>query len=254
MAAHPEAHFSKAVWEQIKAAQLAVDEHFWPKMHAMTVGMLDAHRGGIVAAMAFGDPSRPPRPPRVSLPETLFALLVDYAIELFNCEFDHYAPEQIATWTPGLSDRIEQRVMGHVALLEEQSFRSLSIHATRQEMQMAIRKGLTEHCKTLPAAMRPVPEAQRLIEAPPKLAASPAPSPLRQPRLSSAIESHGAARKMERFIKENGLTQEEFARSILTTGRTLRSFRKKGTIGHDLFEKIANKMGTTKAELMKDNG
>jgi hypothetical protein len=70
-------------------------------------------------------------------------------------------------------------------------------------------------------------------------------------RLTATIESPTAARRMEAYLTSNGIGQTEFANQVGTTDRTLRAFRKRGKVRRDIFEAIAEAMGTTKEALLK---
>jgi hypothetical protein len=69
-------------------------------------------------------------------------------------------------------------------------------------------------------------------------------------RLSATITCPAAARKLEAYLNTHGLGLTAFAIQAQTTDRTLRRFRKSGTIRRDIFESIAHAMKMTKEELM----
>ena len=73
----------------------------------------------------------------------------------------------------------------------------------------------------------------------------------RSARLSAMIDCPAAARKMEAYIKLNGVGMTEFASKVGANERTLRSFRASGKVRRDIFGNIATAMGITKAELLR---
>jgi plasmid maintenance system antidote protein VapI len=56
---------------------------------------------------------------------------------------------------------------------------------------------------------------------------------------------------METYLNAKGIGQTDFASTIGTTDRTLRSFRRTGKVRRDMFESIAKAMGTTKEALLR---
>lgn len=71
-------------------------------------------------------------------------------------------------------------------------------------------------------------------------------------RLKATVVSRTAARKMEKYLDCKGIGQTDFATTVGTTDRTLRSFRKTGKVRRDILESIAKHMGTTKEALLED--
>lgn len=71
-------------------------------------------------------------------------------------------------------------------------------------------------------------------------------------RLKATVNSPIAARRMETYLKSNGIGQTDFAATVGTTDRTLRSFRRTGKVRRDIFESIATHMGTTKEALIRE--
>jgi hypothetical protein len=69
-------------------------------------------------------------------------------------------------------------------------------------------------------------------------------------RLSAMANSPIAAKKMEVYLDAKSIGLTDFAASVGTTDRTLRSFRKTGKVRRDIFESIAKQMGTTKEDLL----
>lgn len=70
-------------------------------------------------------------------------------------------------------------------------------------------------------------------------------------RLPSSITSPVAAKRMEEYLRNKPIGQTEFAGKVGTTDRTLRRFRKTGTVRRDIFDAIAGQMGTTRDGLLK---
>jgi hypothetical protein len=71
------------------------------------------------------------------------------------------------------------------------------------------------------------------------------------PRMAATITSPTAVRKMEAYLQTNGIGLTEFATHAEPTDRTLRSFRKTGTVRRQIFESIAKAMGVSKQDLLK---
>jgi hypothetical protein len=71
-------------------------------------------------------------------------------------------------------------------------------------------------------------------------------------RLRATVYSPIAARRMETYLKSKSIGQTDFAATVGTTDRTLRSFRKSGKVRRDIFKSIANHMGTTMEALLKE--
>jgi hypothetical protein len=71
-------------------------------------------------------------------------------------------------------------------------------------------------------------------------------------RLQSTVTSLSAARKLEAYIQRNAMGLTEFANKAGTTDRTLRNFRKTGTVRRDIFEGIAKAMGITREALLSE--
>lgn len=67
----------------------------------------------------------------------------------------------------------------------------------------------------------------------------------RPARLPSSINSPRAAKRMEAYIQEKGLSQTDFAMHVRTTDRTLLHFRRTGNLRRTIFTRVAEEMGTT---------
>jgi len=76
--------------------------------------------------------------------------------------------------------------------------------------------------------------------------------PRPQTRMPGTVTNPSAARKMEAYLEAKGIGLTDFATSVGTTDRTLRSFRRTGKVRRNIFDSIAQQMGTTKEELLKD--
>jgi hypothetical protein len=74
----------------------------------------------------------------------------------------------------------------------------------------------------------------------------------RSKRLRATVNSAIAARKMEKHLESRCIGLTDFAATVGTTDRTLRSFRKTGKVRRDIFESIAKQMGTTKEALLRE--
>jgi hypothetical protein len=55
---------------------------------------------------------------------------------------------------------------------------------------------------------------------------------------------------MENHLESRAIGLTDFAATVGTTDRTLRSFRKTGKVRRDILESIARHMGTTKEALL----
>ena len=70
-------------------------------------------------------------------------------------------------------------------------------------------------------------------------------------RLSTTVASPIAARRMERYLERHSLGQNEFARRVGRSEKTLRNFRKTGKVRRGILAEIAQAMQTTPEELLK---
>lgn len=70
-------------------------------------------------------------------------------------------------------------------------------------------------------------------------------------RLAATVTSARAARRVEAYIHEKGISASHFAGQCFMCERTLRSFRKTGKVRRDIFRRMAEVMGITPEELMK---
>ena len=74
----------------------------------------------------------------------------------------------------------------------------------------------------------------------------------RRGRLRATVYSLVAAMRMETYLESKSIGQTDFAATVGTTDRTLRSFRKTGKVRRDIFKSIAIHMGTTMEALLKE--
>lgn len=78
------------------------------------------------------------------------------------------------------------------------------------------------------------------------------PPDLRPPtkRFTGTVTSPLAARKAEEFIRKKGIGFTAFAEMIGTTDRTLRRFRKTGSVRRHIFHKVAEILGVKPEDLL----
>jgi len=233
------------VYEAIAVEQHEVHERYWALLKAMpSPGIIMLHTG--------------PHPPKQ--PIRLFKTLGDYACELFDIEANRYPGDpQLLSWITQLVQRTEAMVMNNLDQLEQptmldvMSSRSLTYHATQDQMRQAVRSALIEHAKRhpKPAATSGSRNAQIQPQeiSPPETNKSEG----RKQRLPSTVNSPAAARKLEEFLKRENIGQTEFAIQVSTTDRTIRSFRKSGRIRRQIFDRIARQMGMTREELLNSS-
>jgi hypothetical protein len=69
-------------------------------------------------------------------------------------------------------------------------------------------------------------------------------------RISRSVHSEKAARRMEVYLQEKGLTQTKFCEDIDTDAKTLYSFRRTGNVGKSVAKRIADAMGVTFEEFI----
>jgi hypothetical protein len=119
-------------------------------------------------------------------------------------------------------------------------------------------KGLGRLAECLPQGL-PGPQPRRLTKGESPLSQNSANSEQstlsgeqRSKRLRATVNSPIAARKMEKHLESRCIGLTDFAVTVGTTDRTLRSFRKTGKVRRDIFESIAKQMGTTKEALLKE--
>jgi hypothetical protein len=69
--------------------------------------------------------------------------------------------------------------------------------------------------------------------------------------LNATVTSERAARRLEAYLRKEGIGATDFANQCGTTDRTLREFRRTGKVRRDIFNAIAEAMGTTREALLK---
>ncbi|HMD97706.1 MAG TPA: hypothetical protein VKM93_10315 [Terriglobia bacterium] len=226
MESHDRPTLSHAVEEEIESEQ--IESH-------------RTHREQLQGMMRATYPLGEPPPKR---PKKLCNILRAYAVDLFIIEAYKYPPDpRMDHWLAVLAARIGKTVMDTLPKPDASihTFVNLTYHARTEEMQEAVSEALTKEVQDYLskwAFRRTTPNAE-----------STAPEP---ERLKATITSPAAARRMEKYLRDNGIGLTDFASRAQTTDRTLRSFRKTGKVRRDIFEGIAKAMGTTKADLLKD--
>jgi hypothetical protein len=154
MAEEIEKLLGEAVLEQIRWDQYKVDQKFWPYIADMQVSLF--------AGMALDNllPTSPPTPLMPRTPHKLFALLSQYAIELFDCEYRLY-PKTIdsAQWAANLATKTENLVMHKISLIDAKpTLRSITWHAPLADIQPAVGRVLMNHAvASRPALSLPMP-------------------------------------------------------------------------------------------------
>jgi len=243
----------------IEANQNRIDLMFWQHLGALLVPI-----PGYAWPLTAAHPAI--RQPILNSPAKLLQTLVDYATALFDNEVRFYPNE------PGLEHRlavlgtkVTKKVLKTLAELEATGRKrhlSLERHGvpqrhvietignaiiTRITRRMSqVETTNTPHHQPEIAGQLPQPTVATESKNTPEVRdAAPKPS-----RLSSMIECPSAARKLEKFLSEKGISPAEFAIRAQTTDRTLRSFRKTGRVRRDIFGNIAKVMGTNSAKLL----
>jgi DNA-binding Xre family transcriptional regulator len=69
-------------------------------------------------------------------------------------------------------------------------------------------------------------------------------------RFTGTVTSPLAARKAEEFIRKKGIGFTAFAVMVGTTDRTLRRFRKTGSVRRDIFHKVVEVLGVKPEDLL----
>jgi hypothetical protein len=228
---------------QIESARNQIDDLYWRRLAEMLVGTPAFQQMNREAypTMVF--------PPIAKSPNKLRWVLSMYACSLFESEAVFYPDDlRMELWLRQLAGRITTKTMETVSAIEEANRErrvSFEHHGTtRPEMTDTIRAALEEKLRTTLQAKQQSPEAST-VEQPPN-------PPAQRKRTKVTIHSPSAARKMEHYIQNHGLGYTEFAITVGTTDRTLRNFRRTGTIKRAIFIEIAKAMHTTREELLKD--
>ena len=242
---------------EIEANQNRIDLVFWEQLGALLVPI-----SGYAWQLTAAHPVLR-HPPILKSPAKLLQTLVDYATALFDCEVSFYSND------PGLEHRlavlgtkVTKRVLKTLTELEAKGRKrhlSLERHGVPQRQVIeaignAIITRITRRLSQSDTANEPprlpeiagqLPQPTESISTPDSKAATP-----KAVRLSSMIECPSAARKLEKFLHEKGISPAEFAGRAQTTDRTLRNFRKTGRVRRDIFGKIAKAMGTKTEKLL----
>lgn len=229
------------VYETIAVEQHGVHERYW----ALLKTMKSPH--GLL-----GDGPKPPKQPI-----RLFKALGEYACDLFDVEAKRYPsdPER-QSWLTRLAERIEAMVISNLDQLEIRATFDilhptlLTYHATKEQMRQAVRSALSIRTGEGDLAKPPVAGTPPKLQIVPKEQIT---KTKRPERLPSTIFSPTAARKLEDFLSRESIRQTEFAIQVDTTDRTIRRFRKSGRIRHEIFDRIAQRMGMTREALLKSN-
>jgi len=137
----------------------------------------------------------PPVPPKPSLPLKLAAVLAQYAIRLFECEYCQWPNFPPDSWRADLHKRIEQRVMNQIEIAEKRANGSLSHHGTRDEIRVMVRKGLEQD----PLLGSSVPGGAPLALVPQSLPSLP-PRTLKV-RLKDASQKTGSVKELIALLK-----------------------------------------------------
>jgi hypothetical protein len=236
---------------QIETAQNQIHTNYWPRLVQMQVSTPE-HAQSLSSLY----PIFKLQPPTPKTPMALRRVLAQYASSLFETEATFYPNDpQLAHWLRQLADRITAKMLQTVVKLEETGRNgsvSLSHHGlTQSDMRAAISAALVtaseeEAKKRLMAAAMGQVKAH-IAHATDSQAARGG----KNTRLPATIECPAAARKLEAYLKSEGIGLTEFATKAGITDRTLRSFRRTGKIRRSIFADIAKAMGTTKESLLK---
>jgi hypothetical protein len=185
----------------------------------------------------------------VRKPATIKLELKRYSSELFDAEAEEYLKlpncvQTLPNWLGSLRTDVENDIM------TEERRDSDAFHCSKDQQRKAIRETLDErYTYWLQRAAAPKDHAGNATRATARAGAKSGGG--RMKRMPATITSPIAARRMESYMASKGIGQTEFAVQIGTTDRTLRTFSKTGKVRRDIFNCIAQAMGTTKAELLK---
>jgi hypothetical protein len=226
---------------QIETARNQIDDHYWHRLAEMLIGTPASQK---MNREAYPTVAISPIP---KSPTKLRWILSTYACSLFESEATFYPGDlRMELWLTQLAERIATKVTETITTIEEANRErrvSFEHHGvTRSEMTDAIRVALQDK-------MRTTLETKRLL---PYSGAIEQPADAPRKRVKATIHSPKAARKMEAYLQSHGLGYTEFATAVGTTDRTLRNFRRTGTIKRAIFVEIAKAMQTTREELLKD--
>jgi hypothetical protein len=233
---------------QIEIAQNQIHANYWSLLEQMQVGTAEANEEN-----AELDKFLLSRAPTPKSPNGLRRILTLYSSALFESEATFYPNDpRLGYWLRKLAERVTARTLETVSHLEVAGRKrklSLEHHGVTQSDMRA----------TISTALNADIEAQTKTHMMTAIAdqikarlASPTVKEAKPKRMRATIECPAAARKLEAYLRSEGLGQTEFAIKAGTTDRTLRKFRKTGMVKRSIFEGIAKAMGTTKEALLKD--
>jgi hypothetical protein len=135
--------------EAISAEQREVSKRFWLELEP-----LQDYKINVAFVMSMIEPRREPPIPKQQ--HKLFDILKRYAIELFECESRYYQwGESLGAWRETLAVKTEGLIVWNLNLLERPAAflgpqKTLDVHASREEILQAVRRGLSEYIATLP--------------------------------------------------------------------------------------------------------
>ena len=221
---------SAAVQEIIESEQKAIHDKYWPQICEFSASP------NFWAEITNNHLSLPIRQQR-----KLFRILTSYATFLFDAEAKRYPlhHKNMRQWLDSLEQEIFDTILAGLSRL------NLEYHADLPEIKDLIIAATHARANAyLKSVLEPLP-----LESTSSSAAEPAPT---HHRLSATVSSPLAARRMEDYLREEGIGQTEFAIQAQTTDRTLRNFRRTGRIRRDILAGIARAMGITKEKLIKD--
>jgi hypothetical protein len=230
---------------QIETAQNQIHTSYWPQLEQLQETTPQHER---MVRDVYPTLRRPPPTPR--RPQALRHVLYRYASSLFESEATFYPndSDNLAHWLARLRRRVIERTLQTVTEIEAAGhIRNVSLNyhgVTEPDMRSTMETALEEQTKVrLAAAVKDLVKTRL---------SNPDTKEAKPKRLRATIESPSAARKLEAYLKREGLGLTDFATKAGTTDRTLRSFRKTGKVRRSIFEDIAKAMGTTKEALLKD--
>jgi hypothetical protein len=147
----PEPILDAATREEIELAQFEVHKRYARELQPL-LSVLRSNppmMGGLSALKFLTGEPEPSEPPEIPLPPRPRAtikfcrILESYGRDLFNETLGRYPREfQSPSWRTSLANRVERIILRRIADIERKTWRSLSYHATTDEMRQAIREGL----------------------------------------------------------------------------------------------------------------
>lgn len=199
---------------------------------------------GFLVQRTLISPIVPPAP----RPIALCQMLGEYTGALFSIEAEQYPQEpRLRERLDELAKRISDRVLGMIGEIESRGLGSIYYHATKRDVVIAVFETLRLMTNRRLSSLK----SSKLSKIPSKTQNRAFGELPTTHRLSSSIDCPAAARKLESFLKSNGIGLTQFAIKAMTTDRTLRNFRRTGKVRRDIFEGIARAMNMTKEELLR---